>query len=272
MTRVRFSSAALLSEPAAALKARAQRSMQMVDGRSPGRLLANRCSPSRRAWRLRSPAAAGPTSKARRSSASAPAEAALVPWPLFGRVPERTHYLPAKERSLDPPLREAWSINTHALIEFPPAVANGVAYVVNKYGNAKAVRLQRPQDPLGTRHQPEGRRQTDRRDRAGLPPGQGLLRLRRRQPGRGRRQERQAGLEAQARRPPRILADGGRRHALPRHRQDQRRRGARRRRQGPLAVQLAGGDQGQPQLPRRPRLRRRLRERRCSASTPRTAS
>ena len=66
---------------------------------------------------------------------------ALVPWPLFGRVPERTHYLPAKERFLDPPLREAWSINTHALIEFPPAVAGGVAYVVNKYGNAKAVRL-----------------------------------------------------------------------------------------------------------------------------------
>jgi outer membrane protein assembly factor BamB len=67
---------------------------------------------------------------------------ALVPWPLFGRVPERTHYLPAKAGSLDPPLREAWSINTHALIEFPPAVAGGVAYVVNKYGNAKAVRLQ----------------------------------------------------------------------------------------------------------------------------------
>jgi outer membrane protein assembly factor BamB len=74
-------------------------------------------------------------------SASSPSQAALVPWPLFGRVPERTHYLPAKERFLDPPLREAWSINTHALIEFPPALAGGVAYVVNKYGNAKAVRL-----------------------------------------------------------------------------------------------------------------------------------
>lgn len=67
--------------------------------------------------------------------------APLVDWPLFGRVPERTHYLPAKERALDPPLREAWSISTHALIEFPPAVANGIAYVVNKYGNAKAIRL-----------------------------------------------------------------------------------------------------------------------------------
>jgi outer membrane protein assembly factor BamB len=64
-----------------------------------------------------------------------------VDWPLFGRVPERTHYLPADKRVLNPPLRQAWSINTHALIEFPPAVADGVAYVVNKYGNAKAVRL-----------------------------------------------------------------------------------------------------------------------------------
>jgi outer membrane protein assembly factor BamB len=65
----------------------------------------------------------------------------LVDWPLFGRVPERTHYLPAHGRALNPPLREAWSVSTHALIEFPPAVADGVAYVVNKFGNAKAVRL-----------------------------------------------------------------------------------------------------------------------------------
>jgi glucose dehydrogenase len=72
------------------------------------------------------------------SASSAPG---YIDWPLFGRVPERTHYLPADKRALDPPLRQAWSINTHALIEFPPAVADGVAYVVNKYGNAKAVRL-----------------------------------------------------------------------------------------------------------------------------------
>lgn len=65
----------------------------------------------------------------------------LVDWPLFGRVPERTHYLPLERRDLSPPLREAWSINTHALIEFPPAVAGGVAYVVNKYGDTLAVRL-----------------------------------------------------------------------------------------------------------------------------------
>jgi outer membrane protein assembly factor BamB len=65
-----------------------------------------------------------------------------VDWPLFGRIPERTHYLPARAKALDPPLKQAWSINTHALIEFPPAIHDGVAYVINKYGNGKAVRLQ----------------------------------------------------------------------------------------------------------------------------------
>jgi outer membrane protein assembly factor BamB len=64
-----------------------------------------------------------------------------IDWPLFGRVPERTHYLAAEEKALDPPLKEAWSVNTHALIEFPPAIHEGVAYVINKYGNGKAVRL-----------------------------------------------------------------------------------------------------------------------------------
>jgi outer membrane protein assembly factor BamB len=69
------------------------------------------------------------------------AEAGLVGWPQFGRVPERTHYLPVEGRALRPPLREAWSINTHALIEFPPAIAAGIAYVANKYGDVRAVRL-----------------------------------------------------------------------------------------------------------------------------------
>lgn len=64
-----------------------------------------------------------------------------IDWPQFGRVPSRTHYLPEDKRALDPPLKEAWSINTHALIEFPPAIHDGVAYVINKYGNGKAVRL-----------------------------------------------------------------------------------------------------------------------------------
>jgi outer membrane protein assembly factor BamB len=67
-----------------------------------------------------------------------------IDWPYFGRVPERTHYLPDDKvdgRDLDPPLKQAWSINTHGLIEFPPAINHGVAYIVNKYGNGKAIRL-----------------------------------------------------------------------------------------------------------------------------------
>jgi outer membrane protein assembly factor BamB len=75
------------------------------------------------------------------SNADPASGSSYVDWPLFGRVPERTHYLPAKSRALDPPLKQAWSINTHALIEFPPAIHDGVAYVINKYGNGKAVRL-----------------------------------------------------------------------------------------------------------------------------------
>jgi len=77
----------------------------------------------------------------RESAGAAAGPSGYVDWPNFGRVPQRTHYLPATERALDPPLKQAWSINTHALIEFPPAVHDGVAYVINKYGNGKAVRL-----------------------------------------------------------------------------------------------------------------------------------
>jgi len=76
-----------------------------------------------------------------RTSGAAESGGGFVSWPFFGRVPERTHYLPTDERDLNPPLRQAWSINTHALIEFPPAIAGGVAYVVNKYGNGKAIQL-----------------------------------------------------------------------------------------------------------------------------------
>jgi hypothetical protein len=75
------------------------------------------------------------------SNAHPASGASYVNWPLFGRIPARTHYLPAESKVLDPPLKQAWSVNTHALIEFPPAIHDGVAYVINKYGNGKAVRL-----------------------------------------------------------------------------------------------------------------------------------
>ncbi|MFT3866161.1 MAG: PQQ-binding-like beta-propeller repeat protein [Solirubrobacterales bacterium] len=74
-----------------------------------------------------------------------PLEPRYIDWPYFGRVPQRTHYLPTNQgsvdRPLDPPLKQAWTINTHALIEFPPAIADGVAFAINKYGNGTAVEL-----------------------------------------------------------------------------------------------------------------------------------
>ncbi|MBS1677465.1 MAG: PQQ-binding-like beta-propeller repeat protein [Actinobacteria bacterium] len=80
--------------------------------------------------------------------ATAPAmtlEPGYIDWPFFGRIPQRTHYLPANraivDRPLDPPLKRAWSISTHGLIEFPPAIGGRVAYTINKYGNGKAVQL-----------------------------------------------------------------------------------------------------------------------------------
>ena len=79
---------------------------------------------------------------------------------------------PTKRATLDPPLREAWSINTHALIEFPPAVADGVAYVVNKYGNAQGgARCATARSSGNGSPTRSNSRQADRRHRARLPPG-----------------------------------------------------------------------------------------------------
>ena len=60
----------------------------------------------------------------------------VTEWKLFGRIPERVHYLPA---DLNPPLKQVWSYNDQALIEFPPAIADGRLYVVNKYSNVRAL-------------------------------------------------------------------------------------------------------------------------------------
>ena len=61
-------------------------------------------------------------------------------WPNFGRTPTRTHYLPAPD-SVNPPLKESWSFSDRVLIEFPPAVNDGIAYLADKYGNVRALRL-----------------------------------------------------------------------------------------------------------------------------------
>jgi outer membrane protein assembly factor BamB len=70
------------------------------------------------------------------SSASAAANAKTIDWKLFGRVPQRLHYLPSK---LNPPLKKVWDYDDQALIEFPPAIANGRLYLVNKYSNVRAL-------------------------------------------------------------------------------------------------------------------------------------
>ena len=211
--------------------------------------------------RSRSPAAARPRAGEGEGVTATKSDAGYVDWPLFGRVPERTHYLPAEKGLLEPPLKQAWSINTHALIEFPPAVHDGVAYVINKYGNGKAVRLQRPQGALGTEDPAQRQGQAELRHRAGLPRGliygaflDGELAA-------GDAEDRQQSLGARAPRPPRILAAGGRRG---------RSTSAPTR---PTCVALRasdgkprwrfnapGGDQSQPQPPRRPPLLRRLPE------------
>jgi outer membrane protein assembly factor BamB len=92
-----------------------------------------------------STAVAGSTAGGPSTTPAMTLEPHYIDWPFFGRIPQRTHYLPADlgsiDRPLDPPLKQAWSINTHGLLEFPPAIGDGVAYAINKYGNGKAVRL-----------------------------------------------------------------------------------------------------------------------------------
>jgi outer membrane protein assembly factor BamB len=60
----------------------------------------------------------------------------LIDWKLFGRVPERIHYL---RSDINPPLKQIWEYNDQALIEFPPAIADGRLFIVNKYSNVRAL-------------------------------------------------------------------------------------------------------------------------------------
>lgn len=61
-------------------------------------------------------------------------------WITFGRTQDRTHYLEAPDR-LNPPLKQLWSFSDRVLIEFPPALYDGVAYLADKYGNVRAIQL-----------------------------------------------------------------------------------------------------------------------------------
>lgn len=61
-----------------------------------------------------------------------------VSWLMFGRVAQRTHALPGG-KDLNPPLKKAWSFSDRVLIEFPPALHDGAAYLADKYGNVRAI-------------------------------------------------------------------------------------------------------------------------------------
>ena len=61
-------------------------------------------------------------------------------WPHFGRDEQRSHFLAGPER-LNPPLKQRWSFSDRVLIEFPPAIVGGVAYLADKYGDVRALRL-----------------------------------------------------------------------------------------------------------------------------------
>lgn len=63
-----------------------------------------------------------------------------VDWPMFGRVAQRRHSLKVPD-DLNPPLEQKWSFSDRVLIEFPPAVNDGVAYLADKYGDVRALRL-----------------------------------------------------------------------------------------------------------------------------------
>ena len=59
-----------------------------------------------------------------------------VDWPTFGYDDRRLRYLPSR---LAPPFRIAWVFHGRHLLEFPPAVAYGRAYIANNPGVLYAV-------------------------------------------------------------------------------------------------------------------------------------
>lgn len=71
---------------------------------------------------------------------SAELETGDVDWPLFGRIDQRRHSLGVPDE-LNPPLEQKWSFSDRVLIEFPPAVYDGIAYLADKYGDVRALRL-----------------------------------------------------------------------------------------------------------------------------------
>ncbi len=59
-----------------------------------------------------------------------------VDWPIFGRVPERTHYI---ADAPNPPFHSLWQFFAKQLLEFPPDLAGGRLFLVNKTGELYAL-------------------------------------------------------------------------------------------------------------------------------------
>jgi outer membrane protein assembly factor BamB len=76
-----------------------------------------------------------PRPKPKRGS-RVPAALTRVDWPTFGYDDRRLHYLPS---TLKPPFRVAWTFRARHLLEFPPAIAYGRAYVASNPGTLFAV-------------------------------------------------------------------------------------------------------------------------------------
>ncbi len=65
-----------------------------------------------------------------------PAALTRVDWPMYGYDEQRLRYLPSPLR---PPFRAQWTFRARHLLEFPPAVAYGRAYIANNPGVLTAV-------------------------------------------------------------------------------------------------------------------------------------
>lgn len=79
------------------------------------------------------------SSPASRSATAPPKHASssnVVDWPIFGRVPERTHFI---ADAPNPPFHSRWQFFAKQLLEFPPDLAGGHLYVVNKTGELYAL-------------------------------------------------------------------------------------------------------------------------------------
>jgi len=64
------------------------------------------------------------------------ARAETFVWPIYGYTPDRARYLPEGPA---PPFRRIWQFNARDLLEYPPVLAKGTLYVINRSGTVFAV-------------------------------------------------------------------------------------------------------------------------------------